>query len=63
MSTEVKVNMRNVATIAQTFYKCLIELQKTGVNWNMAELAVAYGELVHEYLSDLEKQKRKGMAM
>jgi hypothetical protein len=65
MSTEIKVNMKNVATIAQTFHKCLKELQTLGVQWNLADLAVAYQELMYEYRADLEKQKPrdKGMAM
>jgi translation elongation factor EF-G len=70
MSEELRVDMKIVATISKIIHKSLLKLQEMGVKFNMAELAVAYTETVHEYLNDLEKQqkkdaeeKRKGMAM
>lgn len=63
MSTTITVNMKNVASIAQTFHKCLKELQNLGINWSLADLAVAYQELMFEYRTDVEKQKTKGFAL
>jgi len=62
MPKEVIVNMTNVNIVAQTMYKCLKQLREMGTLWNMAELAVAYTELCHELLKDMEKQlpKQKG---
>jgi hypothetical protein len=63
MSVKITVDMQHVKTIAEILHKSLKKLQEMNVKWNMAELAVAYTEMCHEYLSDIEKQPTKGMAM
>lgn len=62
MPDEITINMKNVNVIAQTMHKCLKQLREMGTIWNMAELAVAHTELVHELLKDMEKQLSKQKA-
>ena len=59
MSKKIKIDTKNVEKIEKAIAKTLTELYQKNVNWNLAELAVAYFDIVTEIKTNMEKEKKE----